>query len=60
MLGARCKAMNTRDLVVYSLSGEKDSEPVNTYIITNCDKCFKENEYSVLIGRLQTVWWQLC
>lgn len=30
MLGARCKAMNNRDLAVYSLSEEKDSEPVNT------------------------------
>ena len=41
--------------MVYFLSGEKGSEPVNTCIITNHDKSFKENERSALIGKLQTV-----
>ena len=42
-------------MVVYFLSGEKGSEPVNTCIITNHDKSFKENEHRALIGKLPTL-----
>lgn len=50
VLSARWKVMDNRDLVVYSLFGEKDSKQVNIYIITRCSKCFEEKEHSALIG----------
>lgn len=48
MLSARYKVMDNKDLVIYSLSGEKENEAGTTYIITNHDKCFKENEHSAM------------
>lgn len=45
--------MNNKDLVVYSLFGEKDRKQVNIYIITDFDKYFKEN--SALIENYSVV-----
>lgn len=53
VLSTRWKAMNNKDLVVYSLFGEKDRKQVNIYIITDFDKYFKEN--SALIENYSVV-----
>lgn len=45
VLSARYNARDNRDLIVYSLFGEKSSKQVDIYIIINCGKWFKVYEH---------------